>query len=464
MKYLAFIFLALCPGADALMAQQATVSGTVTSLEKAFMLFRYRDQLDTLWVNEQGAFSTTLRLDRGEECRILNGKQLFKLYVLPGDQLSVSFDAANPKDAGIYAGKSAAACNYYQAAARADAGLNKHVHIKVLGPRSPAQVMKTLDSVRVVREQTLAGYVSANQLDEQFLAYMKEVVGYQCLLEGAVYRKNSDTYRNEAFAGERAALDGYLRSMPLDNPRVLYSETYQGYVRTMLAGDVLGTMQVESADDLPAFYLTQMKLATEQLKNQEVRNYMLKETMVEAMKESGTRDITACMAWLDKYNNNEPMKERVRKIWRQYAAIQPGMPCPPIEQYNASGEVYGIDHFKGKVVYIDVWATWCGPCKKEIPHLKTLEEKYHGKNIEFVSVSTDQDIEKWKTFIATENMTGTQLHQSDDAERTISRHFVVNAIPRFILIDEAGKIVSADAPRPSSGDVLYGLIDTVLND
>ena len=325
-------------------------------------------------------------------------------------------------------------------------------------------MMKTLDSVRVVREQTLAGYVSANQLDEQFLAYMKEVVGYQCLLEGAVYRKNSDTYRNEAFAGERAALDGYLRSMPLDNPRVLYSETYQGYVRTMLAGDVLGTMQVESADDLPAFYLTQMKLATEQLKNQEVRNYMLKETMVEAMKESGTRDITACMAWLDKYNNNEPMKERVRKIWRQYAAIQPGMPCPPIEQYNASGEVYGIDHFKGKVVYIDVWATWCGPCKKEIPHLKTLEEKYHGKNIEFVSVSTDQDIEKWKTFIATENMTGTQLHQSDDAERTISRHFVVNAIPRFILIDEAGKIVSADAPRPSSGDVLYGLIDTVLND
>jgi thiol-disulfide isomerase/thioredoxin len=334
----------------------------------------------------------------------------------------------------------------------------------VLGMKSPAQVMKTLDSVRVVREQNLSSFVNANELDQEFLNYMKEVIAYQCMTEGAVYRKNSENYQSEAFTTQRPEFEQYLRTLPLDNPRVLYSEIYQNYVRTLLAGDVLEKMEVKSPEDLPAFYYTTMQLAAGQLKTQEVRNYILKEIMVEAMKESGTRDITGCMELLEQENDNEPMKERVRKIWRQYEAIQPGSVCPPIEQYTSDGEVVTMSHFAGKVVYIDVWATWCGPCKKEIPHLKTLEEKYHGKNIEFVSISTDQDVNKWKEFIATESMSGLQLHQSDEAEKTISRYFVINSIPRFILIDESGKIVSADAPRPSSGQTLYGLIDSVLND
>ena len=57
---------------------------------------------------------------------------------------------------------------------------------------------------------------------------------------------------------------------------------------------------------------------------------------------------------------------------------------------NYAGETSSLEDFKGRYVYIDVWATWCGPCKKEIPYLKAIEEKFHNRNIEFVSISVDE--------------------------------------------------------------------------
>lgn len=74
-------------------------------------------------------------------------------------------------------------------------------------------------------------------------------------------------------------------------------------------------------------------------------------------------------------------------------------PSPIFENFeNIKGGTTSLKDLKGKYVYIDVWATWCGPCKAEIPHLKSLEEKYQGKNIVFVSISVDskEDHDAWQ--------------------------------------------------------------------
>ena len=86
---------------------------------------------------------------------------------------------------------------------------------------------------------------------------------------------------------------------------------------------------------------------------------------------------------------------------RQYLAtvLGKGKPSPKFEGYeNFKGGTTSLDDLKGKYVYVDVWATWCGPCKREIPFLKEVEKAYHGKNIEFVSISIDKakDHEAWK--------------------------------------------------------------------
>lgn len=127
-----------------------------------------------------------------------------------------------------------------------------------------------------------------------------------------------------------------------------------------------------------------------------------------------------------------------------------GVVSPKFEGYeNYKGGKTSLDDLKGKYVYIDLWATWCGPCKYEIPYLKKVEKAYHDKNIEFVSVSIDKpsDREKWLTMVENENLKGVQLYANGDREFLSA--YKVSGIPRFILLDPEGNIITADAPRPS---------------
>jgi thiol-disulfide isomerase/thioredoxin len=118
---------------------------------------------------------------------------------------------------------------------------------------------------------------------------------------------------------------------------------------------------------------------------------------------------------------------------------------------NHKGGKTKLEDFKGKYVYLDIWATWCGPCRAEIPSLKKIEEKYHGKNIEFVSISvdTDKDHEKWKKFVTDKELGGVQLFADKNWMSDFIQSYGINAIPRFILLDPQGNVVSADANRPS---------------
>ena len=111
--------------------------------------------------------------------------------------------------------------------------------------------------------------------------------------------------------------------------------------------------------------------------------------------------------------------------------------------------------FKGKFVYIDLWATWCGPCKAEIPHMKKIEEDYHGKNIVFVSLSLDKakDAQKWKDFVTKQELKGIQLMADKDFGSDVAKNYDVNAIPRFLLFDTKGNIINADALRPSNPEL-----------
>ena len=118
---------------------------------------------------------------------------------------------------------------------------------------------------------------------------------------------------------------------------------------------------------------------------------------------------------------------------------------------DINGRDVSFTDFKGKYVYIDAWATWCAPCKQEIPYLKQLEKDLHEKNIVFVSISFDKpkDKEKWKTYVKENELTGVQLITENAFETRIAWDYKINAIPRFLLFDPEGKIIDADAKRPS---------------
>lgn len=142
-----------------------------------------------------------------------------------------------------------------------------------------------------------------------------------------------------------------------------------------------------------------------------------------------------------------------------------GTPSPKFVNYeNYKGGTTSLDDLKGKYVYVDIWATWCGPCKREIPYLKAVEKEYEGKNIAFVSISIDKKevYDKWKSMIKEKDLGGIQLLADNDWNSQFVRDYEIEGIPRFLLIDTKGIIVNADALRPSNPK-LKSVLDGLLN-
>ena len=131
-----------------------------------------------------------------------------------------------------------------------------------------------------------------------------------------------------------------------------------------------------------------------------------------------------------------------------------GKPAPTFSMEDVNGKKVSSADLKGKNVYVDIWATWCGPCKAEIPSLKKLEEQY-GNDITFVSISVDEpkDKEKWKEFVAEKGLKGYQLTTGSAWDSQFVKDLEVQGIPRFVLIDAQGNILDPDAPRPSSSEI-----------
>jgi peroxiredoxin len=103
------------------------------------------------------------------------------------------------------------------------------------------------------------------------------------------------------------------------------------------------------------------------------------------------------------------------------------------------GTKFTLDAMGGRVVLIDFWATWCGPCNEELPHMRKIAKEFAGQPLVIISISWDSDDAKWKQFIAKNQMTWVQYR---DADHELSKQFGVNAIPHYFTIDSDGVLTS----------------------
>lgn len=150
---------------------------------------------------------------------------------------------------------------------------------------------------------------------------------------------------------------------------------------------------------------------------------------------------------------NAQFSERIEEFMR----MQVGKPAPKFVLESNLGKIFNIEDFKGKVVYLDLWASWCVPCRKETPGFKVLFDKYRNNDqVAFISIAVLDVFNNWKKALEEDKPDWIQLIDKDEI---VSKSYGAELIPKFILIDKKGNIVSVNAPRPSSGVEIEGLIN-----
>lgn len=152
----------------------------------------------------------------------------------------------------------------------------------------------------------------------------------------------------------------------------------------------------------------------------------------------------------DQYVHRQELREKLATAQALYKSVSQGAAVLSADApyQTIDGKTLSLADLRGKYLFIDVWATWCGPCRAEIPSLRKLEEKYKGRNIEFVSISVDNTVAPWSRMVKADKMGGLQLWGGPNAP--ICKDYGITSIPRFILIDPQGNMVNSDMTRPSA--------------
>ena len=131
---------------------------------------------------------------------------------------------------------------------------------------------------------------------------------------------------------------------------------------------------------------------------------------------------------------------------------------------NQASEIMGSDinnktiklsDYKGKLIYIDFWATWCGPCIAELPYSLKLQNKFRDNtDIVFLFVSIDIDFKKWKNYLTKHpELTGIHINLNKDNMNAVKDFYAIYGIPRYLIIGKDGKIKDSSAERPSSDKI-----------
>ena len=196
--------------------------------------------------------------------------------------------------------------------------------------------------------------------------------------------------------------------------------------------------------------LAEMNYIGEHFDNEKVRESLIHHLAFTYVEGNGTDNIADLQNIYYTYVASPYLNALFKQACAKWDKAAVGKPSPDFKGVDVNGKQMSLKDFRGKYVYIDMWATWCGPCQKELPYLKKLEEKYTGRNITFVGLSIDADKAKWEARVKSGELCGTQLYIGKGSR--FQADYRISGIPRFILLDPNGRIINPDMTRPSSED------------
>ena len=395
-------------------------------------------------IDKDGVFSDTIFNSFGS-FKFLEARNLNVMNITAGDQININYDAKDFGTTLIFSGKGSQASNYLLAKKKLIAEFigGPKEYYKLDQTEFKAKNKKNSDAVLslLLNFEGLSNSYIENEKKDINYSYLNDLNGFE---DNHSYFTKNDNYKvSETFLDEMNGFDFNIEEDYFSTQ--YYSHIVSSHYRK-LSSELAELKQIDN--DL-AFLIIVDDIPSKKIKNDLLTLYVDYITYATDMKE-----------YFDlfmKVSTNDDQKKAITKIYEVLKTLDPGNPSPKFVGYeNNAGGTMSLDDLKGKYVYIDVWATWCAPCKAEIPFLKKVEKQYHGKNIEFVSISIDRDLDhdKWKQMIIDKELGGVQLLADKQFKSKFVQDYQIRGIPHFILLDPEGNIVKYSAPRPSNEELI----------
>ncbi|HMQ08300.1 MAG TPA: TlpA disulfide reductase family protein [Saprospiraceae bacterium] len=451
MKNATILFLPMVILFSCIQENKLKVNGQLESFGQEDMVFSslINEISDTLTFDDNGYFDHSFVVKNPLFIYLSAGKMNQLLYLSPGKDFSISEKdevGRNFTFTGPGSKENIWLQEYVKLVKEAD---EKYPLMSISG-LEPDSFLKQLDGKYSSVDSLLALIVSDSS-EEYFVDALKKRLNLAKVYHQLTYPRMF-TYFNKKSAPLPEDYYSFLENHDFDDPVYLQFEEGIHYLRPIMERNI-DVSSIKSKEE----YLEILPLEIEKFfEHADVRKYVkyhYLHTFIEMDGRSGQE------AMINDFFNDYPgsmMVKQLEILLSMWDRLEKGQLAPGFDGKTPDGKIVHINDLQGQYVYIDVWATWCGPCLAEIPPLKDLEKKYHGSNIVFLGVSIDQekDRQKWKSFLIEREIPGLQIMEENDWSSEIAKNYNIKGIPRYILIDPQGTIITANAPRPSNPELV----------
>jgi len=405
------------------------------------ILNKNQDLIKVLILKKDYTFRDTLNIPEGFYS-LSDGKENTQIYLKPKFDLNISLNTKEFDESIFYEGVGSNENNYLAKKYLLEESFGQLNYYGYYAKLAEDDFLKLTDSLYNVQINLLNNYpnldkdftfIESKSLEFRKLDKYSSFEGMKGFVTGDRDFKVSSNYPNP------------FKNVDLSNEKLLISPNYLFYIQSYLRKK---SSENINKDDLNIDYTLEFVKTIKK----EVKNDKIKEELAYSI---GKWSLTRVKKLDSVYNQITPLltnKEYLKEVTEKYKKlkkIEKGAISPTFELNDINGRTISLNQLKGKLVYIDIWATWCMPCIKEIPSLKKMEEYFEGKDIQFVSICKSDSKERWKKMVEEKELGGIQIYAPDE-NISFFKDYSVQGIPRFLLIDKNGKIIDSNAKRPSN--------------
>jgi thiol-disulfide isomerase/thioredoxin len=439
---------------------QITVSGTITNAGNKNIKLSHKTTNRSSIIKDD-KFRINLLIDEPGIFNLVYNGQKIPLFLRPNDEAIVDFDAQKMAKTIKFGGTDPKAQEYL---------FQKKINdpLTYTQKRNSAKLsekdfIKQTNETRATELALFNKFKKENKdLTSDFLLFEETEIQYNWAKQFSDYSLYHAFYNKQEAYTPSPELMAFTKELDLNNDQLMISEAYRNYLVAQVGQKASNLVQTDLMNggkiqtSLRAFEVVEKDHSAPM-----VKSFLLYTFFNQHLRSKGINGSEDLYQRFKKQVTNPRYLADIDEAFLAWKHLKKGLPAPNFSYPDQQGKNVGLADLKGKVVYIDVWATWCGPCKVEIPHLEKLQEKFHDQPVAFVSVSIDKNATAWAKMVKENNMSGIQILADKAGSSQICQDYKIKGIPRFILIDQQGNIVNAQADRPSQGTVA-GEIEALL--
>ena len=435
------------------------IAGKALNYTDSLLFITLDGEKDTIRLNADGTFEKEITVEKACYPNFQGNRIFAYLWLYPGKTLTIDFDAADFRNTLVFGGDLGLPNTYLNEKTKISSAHNQAINAGYRPPNMAEDFKRICDSIFDLEVAFFNEFKTSHpDLDTTFVTMETLATRFSYLSYLQNFPSRIYYYNDQATVPDNWF--DFMKGLNLDDPTLLGIPDAKYFIIGQVNDQALKKSGVKPEEswgniDLLRAIFSEVDLG---FKNPEVVDVLLFEKLKQHLDAEGNNGISDLV---DKYLSlavNEKNRKTIEDINTQWNGIATGKPAPAFTVLDKEGGEHQLSDFAGKFVFIDFWATWCGPCKVEIPFLKQLYEDYKEKNLVIMSISVDKEKQKWVDMVTQEGFEWLQFHDGVN----MNDLYMVRYIPTFVLIGPDGNIVNPRAPKPSDEalrELLNGLLD-----